>query len=110
MTAVGLTERQRQQLESWVAANMDGTRSATWAANQLAPLLGLGEPPLPWEVLHPLATEVRAACARSGARAGGARARDVALYPKTCSACGTPFEAISPRASLCNACKRKRYG
>lgn len=107
---MGLTERQRQQLESWVAANMDGTRSATWAANQLAPLLGLGEPPLGWDVLHPLAAEVRRACKRAGLKPGGGARRGVALYPKTCAGCGRAFETIAPNARYCPACRRKRYG
>ncbi|MBQ9002824.1 MAG: hypothetical protein IJ087_13315 [Eggerthellaceae bacterium] len=67
---------QRDKMDEWLLANMTRRHSATWAACQLAPLLGLGEPPLEWEVLHPLAATVRARCRSLGIRCWSPRAAD----------------------------------
>lgn len=57
---------QRDAVDAWLAANMDRRHTPTWAACELAPLLGLGRPPLAWAVLHALAGEVRRRCKAQG--------------------------------------------
>ena len=123
-----LTKAQRSTMEAWLAENMtQGNHTATWAANELAPMLGLGKPPLGWDVLHPLATEVRSWCkARKvkphrgepvltygyeHAEEKGWDVRETRMRDVECTACGRRFPTTRDNARRCPECAAAgRYG
>ena len=59
-----LTKQQREVMDAWMSENMmTGDHCIVWATEELAPLLGLGDDiSSNWDVLHPLAFEVRKWC------------------------------------------------
>lgn len=116
-----LTAYQRSTMETWLAENMvDGRHSATWAAEQLAPMLGLGaDIRSDWDVLHPLATEVRRWCKEHKAKPlrrmeptvefGWERRKQVGWdvdtsEEHTCIRCGSRFRTNRKNARRCPAC------
>ena len=119
-----LTEHQREVMEAWLAENMmGGKHTATWAAEQLAPLLGLGvDISRDWGTLHPLASEVRRWCKAHKAKPpkrmeppiefGWERrkAEGWVVNPAReveCVRCGTRFQTTRRNAKRCPDCIAK---
>ena len=115
-----LTKRQQAKADRWLVDNCAGLlrpHTATYMANGISELLGIGIPPLDYEsVLHPLCATVRQRCAELGIEVRKLTRDDEGLgttvnparrRTQKCAVCGKPFDTHKGRLKTCDACRAK---
>ena len=96
-----LTERQRAMADRWLVDNCSGLlrpHTATFMANGIAELLGIGIPPLEYDVLHPLCATARQRCGELGIEIRRLTRDDEGL--------GSTIRPAKPRRLRCTVCGR----
>ena len=119
-----LTKQQREVMDAWMSENMmTGDHCIVWATEELAPLLGLGDDiSSNWDVLHPLAFEVRKWCKEHKAKSpkrmeptvefGWEKRKEAGwnvnpTHEVECIRCGATFETTRRNAKRCPDCIAK---